>query len=101
MKGFLITKLGWVLVVLHAIVFGIAMYQRAGQFHFYYEPLAIKIVVLADFIWLWIADLIGIGSLQEPTSTLLFMAVFGSIQWFLIGYGISRMMNRKTPTANG
>ena len=97
MRSFLTSRLGWFFALVHSCLFALGMYQRAGAFHFVYEPFVLQIIVVVDFIWLMVADWLGLGSLQYPTSSLVFMGLIGGIQSFIIGYGISLLRKKWTP----
>ena len=99
MGRFVTNKVAWLFLLLHAILFGIGMYQRNGVvFHFVYEPLVLQILIIVDAIWLWLADTLGLGTLDEPLSGLLFMGIGGCVQWFIVGYFISRFISEKPRT---
>ena len=97
MKTALVNKTAWTFTIVHWIAFTIAIYQRgglSGNFHFFYEPVLFKILIVLDFAWFWISDVIHLGSLQDPSRALAFVGIFAGIQWYLVGYGVSLLRKR-------
>lgn len=94
MRAFFTNKLAWLLVLLHTVLFGIGMYQRNGMFHFYYEPLTLQIIIVIDFLWLFLADWVGLGNPNEPFSGLVFMGIGASLQWFIVGHLIGKIVGQ-------
>jgi hypothetical protein len=95
MRKLITSKFGWLLALIHAFLFAIALYQRYGSFHFYYEPFLLKILLLVDIVWFLLADTFMIGTLDHPTSGLVFTMFGGCAQFFIIGYLLSKLANRR------
>jgi putative effector of murein hydrolase len=100
MRGFFTNKLAWLFASLHALFFGIALYQRFGIFHLYYEPLLLKILLIVDIFWVLIADNFGMNSLDRPLNWLLFTLAGGCLEWFVIGYGVAQLSSSKAKTVS-
>ena len=96
-----------VFFVLHTIILVYALVERQAErgdseFHFFYEPLAYKLLVTLDLPALLFGMLILIPFAHEasPISQYwwaywvqnLVMAVFVSLQWLLIGYILEKLI---------
>ncbi len=66
MLGLIANKVAWVFLLVHAALFVVGMYQRGpGQFHWTYEPIVLMMLTIVDFFWLWLADLMQLGTCCE------------------------------------
>lgn len=52
-------------------------------------------LLLFDFVWLWIGDLLFSPSLEDPTRILVFTGVAAGIQWYFAGYGIGAILEKR------
>src|SRR5438132_820124 len=94
-RDILLHPFGFSFAGAHLLLWSIAMYQRGGldqQFHFYYEPLLHKLLIVVDIVCVWLSDvLIGGNTLAHPRPALLLTVVFGSVQWFIVGCTVGRL----------
>ncbi|MBK7393407.1 MAG: hypothetical protein IPI64_08920 [Chloracidobacterium sp.] len=101
MKKYYPNKVAWLVMLAHAILFCIGMYQRgSNSFHFYYEPIIFKAVLVGDCLWLGFADFLGLGTIAEPFSALLFMGIGGCFQWLFVGQAIGNFIRRRRRAEN-
>lgn len=104
-----INKRALILVVVHWILFAVALWLRDDPFqidniHFHYEPVLVKLLTLLDFPALIAAALVG--TILPSTSlgnslTWVIAALTVSVQWYAVGYLIFRLREARNTGSRG
>lgn len=94
-KEILTSKTGYFLLAVHWFLCALAIYQRgglSGSFHFWYEPILLKFLIIVNLFWLILSESLFT---KELSKVFLFTFFSAGFQWFLIGYFIDKIKSNK------
>lgn len=87
------SRIGWIFVAVHSVLYAVAMWQRGGpgqMFHAVYEPWLMLLLMVADIFWFIVMPLFVPSNIYNPGLFLVQVGMISAIQWYCIGYAIER-----------